>query len=82
MTTPYYSYILASTYGSGLYNSNDYNGTNVTSSTGGSSGGGLSDTGVAVGLIVGLAALILLAAIVVRIVRRPGKQPKDDQPNQ
>lgn len=82
MTTSFYRLsTLASTYGSGSYNSSTYNGSDATStgSTTGTSGGStaaggtLSNTGVLVGLIVGMAAFILLVAMVVRIWRRPNR---------
>ncbi len=69
MTTLYYT-ILASVYGSGAYGSSNYNGTNSTS--------GLSNTGIAIGLIIGIAALVLLVAIAVRIWKRPARRPKDE----
>jgi hypothetical protein len=83
MTTIYRTYTFASTYGSSTYNTGDYNGTNVTNtgtSTGAGSAGGagatatggsLSNTGVLVGLIVGVAAATLLVSMIVRIWRRP-----------
>ncbi|HUB94141.1 MAG TPA: hypothetical protein VMB52_06585 [Verrucomicrobiae bacterium] len=67
MTQVYNYQILAQVYGGGAYDSSTYQ----QSST---SGGGLSDTGIAIASIVTLAALILLAAIVVRIWKRPRKQ--------
>ncbi|HSX05946.1 MAG TPA: hypothetical protein VLF69_05730 [Candidatus Saccharimonadales bacterium] len=70
MTTLYYA-LLASGYGRNPYDTGNYNGTNVSS-------GGLSNTGIAIGLIVGTAALILLVAMVVRIMRRPSKRSERD----
>jgi hypothetical protein len=61
---------LASTYGSGNYSDSSYNGAAASASTG---GGSLSDTGIAIASIVTAAAVILLAAIVIRIWRRPKK---------
>jgi len=68
-TMAYYNlYLLASTYGSGNYDGGTYN--NATASSGGS----LSDTGIAVISIVTIAAVILLAAMAVRIWKRPSKR--------
>lgn len=82
--TTLYTTIIASTYGSGTYDSSNYNGTNATGTTGGTgttgtTGGTLSNTGVMVGLIVGAAALILLAAMIVRIWKRPSRTKVADQ---
>jgi hypothetical protein len=68
--------IFASTYGSGAYNTSNYNGTDAVSgtTTTTTTSGSLSNTGVAIGLIVGLAAAILLAAMVVRIWKRPSRK--------
>jgi ABC-type branched-subunit amino acid transport system permease subunit len=66
MTTfSHYAFVLASAYGSGAYGAQNYNGTG---------GGSLTDTGIAVGAIVGGAALILLATMAVRIWKRPAKK--------
>jgi len=80
-------YTFASTYGSGQYDRNNYNGTNATStgSTGNgtgtnANGGGLSDTGIMIALVVGIAAAVLLAAMVVRIWKRPGRAAKSAGP--
>jgi hypothetical protein len=71
MATIQYLYLVASTYGSGPYNGGNYNGTDSAS-------GGLSNTGIALGLIVGAAALILLVALAVRIMKRPARKRDDD----
>jgi len=78
MTILYHALLLASTYGSGPYNSYNYDGTNAP---GAASGGGLTNTGIAIGLIVGVAALILLIAMAVRIWKRPARK-QDDESNQ
>ena len=73
----------ADTYGSGSYGSSVYSCAGVTTGCprNASSGGGLVNTGIAVGAIVGIAAVILILAIVVRAWRRPGKKtPKSDDP--
>lgn len=80
MTAAYYTlHLVASTYGSGTYNTNNYNGTDAvsgTTSTGaGNNSGVLSNTGVMVGLIVGVAAATLLISMIVRIWRRPATKP-------
>jgi hypothetical protein len=71
--------IFSSTYGSGNYNASNYNGVDGTTTTtgggaaggtAGASGGTLTNTGVMIGLIVGLSALILLTAMIVRIWKR------------
>ncbi len=69
----------AAPYGECNYNSSQYDSTGVcgaTTTTGGTSGGGLADTGTMVLAFVGIAAAIILAAMVVRIWRRPAKQNK------
>jgi hypothetical protein len=58
--------LIASTYGSGSYNSSTYNGQSTGS-------GSLTDTGIAITSIVTAAVVILLLAIVVRIWKRPAK---------
>jgi hypothetical protein len=81
MTTFYRIPNFASTYGSGSYDVGNYNGTNVTTTGSGTgtsgtgSGSALSNTGVLVGMIVGVAAATLLIAMVVRIWRRPKRAP-------
>jgi hypothetical protein len=82
--------LVASTYGSGSYNASNYNGTDAVSGTtntgtsGGTNSGVLSNTGVMVGLIVGVAAATLLIAMIVRVWRRPAttmvpvEEPSDD----
>lgn len=62
----YHLFYLASTYGSGNYDTGTYNG--ATTAT---SGGGLTDTGIALAAIVTIACVILLIALVVRIWKRP-----------
>jgi hypothetical protein len=62
--------LLASTYGSGSYDNSTYNGADAATS---GNGGSLSDTGIAITVIITMAALILLTALVVRIWRRPKK---------
>jgi len=76
MIQTYNSWILASTYGEGAYNTSDYNGTTSTGGTGstGSGGGSLSNTGIAIAGIVTIAAVILLVATVIRIWKRPSKK--------
>lgn len=67
---------LASTYGTSSYNVATY-GTSSGASSGSSTGPSaspLTNTGVAIAGIVTLAALILLAAMAVRIWKRPAKQ--------
>jgi hypothetical protein len=76
----------AQAYGDGAYNSCTYNcvegqGTANTGS------GSLVNTGVAVGGVVTLACLILLAAVLVRVWRKPAKPAaqeavtEDDEPS-
>jgi hypothetical protein len=75
MTTFYRINTFASTYGSSTYDNGNYNGTNLTSTgtriTTDGTGSTLTNTGVLVGLIVGVAAATLLIAMIVRIWRRP-----------
>jgi hypothetical protein len=70
-------YILASTYGSGTYNTDVYNGstsTGTSTGTGSSSGGGvLTNTGFDIALAVTVACVIVFAALVVRFWKRPRK---------
>ena len=80
---------VATAYGEGAYNSCDYSATSCASaSAGGTSGnaggnGTLVNTGVAVGGIVAIAALILLLAVVVRFWRRPGSpEPAEFAPQE
>ena len=61
--------LFAATYGSGNYNTNNYNGTDA---------GVLSNTGVYVAGFITLAAVLLLAALIVRIWRRPGKKTTEE----
>ena len=63
----------ADVYGAGTYNNAQYNaaGTSTTTSTGGSST--LVNTGVFVAGFVTLAAIIMLAALIIRVWRRPSK---------
>jgi len=79
--TAFYSLILASTYGSGAYSTSTYNGT-----SGGGSSNALSNTGIAVAVFVTIAAVLLLTAMVVRIIKRPSKSSQsatvDEDPNQ
>lgn len=63
--------VLASVYGSGAYSSSTYDGT-------GGEGNALTNTGIVIGLVVGVAALILLIALVVRIWRRPSRNVPND----
>ncbi len=69
----------AAPYGECTYNNSQYDSTGVcgaATGAGGTSGGGLADTGTMVVAFVGLAALIVLAAMIVRVWRRPAKQVK------
>jgi hypothetical protein len=72
-------YILASTYGSGAYNTSTYNGATSTSTgsgsgSGGNAGGGvLTNTGFDIALAVTLACVIVFVALAVRFWKRPGK---------
>ncbi|HEX7963595.1 MAG TPA: hypothetical protein VF466_03310 [Candidatus Saccharimonadales bacterium] len=71
---------LADVYGSGTYGTGVYTctGTDRTtcSTASSSSGSTLTNTGIAVGLIVGVAAVLLMTVILVRFWRRPAKQPE------
>lgn len=63
----------ADVYGGGTYNQSSYNATGkttTTTTTAAAGGSKLADTGVYVIGIITVASLIILAAIVVRIVRR------------
>lgn len=91
MNSSYYHVLLASTYGSGSYDSSTYDGSGTTTmttgdsgSTGatGSNGGSLSNTGIAVVGIVSLAAAILLAAMIVRVWKRPSKRAAQNDPQE
>jgi hypothetical protein len=73
---------IASVYGSNTYDSSNYNGAlaiqgSSGGSTSGSSAGGangkgmLTDTGIALAAVVTLACLIMLAAMIVKVWRRP-----------
>jgi hypothetical protein len=81
--------LLASTYGSGDYNSTIYNGQATTGNSGTSGPGNsgvLSNTGVMIAGVVTLAAIVLLVAMVVRVWKPPAKPatevvPIDDDPN-
>ena len=64
----------AQAYGEGSYGQSAYQSTTSSGTTANGGGGSLSNTGIAVAGIVTLAAIILLAALVVRIWRRPGRQ--------
>lgn len=69
----------AAPYGECAYNNSQYDKSGVcgaTTSAGGTSGGGLADTGTMVIAFAGIAALIILAAMIVRVWRRPAKQIK------
>lgn len=74
--------VFAQVYGAGSYNSAVYGG----SATSGGSGNTLTNTGIAIIAIVTVAALLLLAAVVVRIWRRPNKSVavdvKEDSENE
>ena len=74
MRALFYNWILASTYGAGAYSTSTYNG-----------GSTLSNTGIAIGFIVGAAALVLLIAMAIRIWKRPSKKAptaENDEVNQ
>ena len=64
-------YYIASTYGSGDYNTSTYNGTDMGSNGGNSA---LTDTGIAIAVVVTAACLIALLAIAVKIWKRPSKK--------
>ncbi len=68
-----YTSTLASVYSSNAYNSSSYNG--AISSSSSATSGSLADTGIAVGLIVGLASIVLLVALVVRVWKRKSGKP-------
>ncbi|HSX33020.1 MAG TPA: hypothetical protein VLF91_01640 [Candidatus Saccharimonadales bacterium] len=59
----------ADAYSAGTYNSSTY-----------SASGGLANTGMALGLFVGVAALIIVLAILVRVWRRPNKKSDKEPP--
>jgi hypothetical protein len=77
----YYSLYFAQVYGEDSYGEGDYSCTEkqqtegICTAAGGmsgsSSGGGLADTGTAILSIVTLASTVMLAALIVRIWRRP-----------
>ena len=74
-----YHYFLASTYGSGTYNTDVYNGSTSTGTStgtgsGSSSGGVLTNTGFDIAAAVTLACVIVFVALVVRFWKRPAKQ--------
>jgi len=76
------NYTLASTYGSGSYDSSNYNGTTTTSSNNSTTsssthGSVLTDTGIVLAAVVTVACLIVLAALVVRIWKRPTTKAKE-----
>jgi hypothetical protein len=77
-------YYLADVYGAGTFGDCDYNTSQNCSTTSGggtsttTSGSGLANTGIAVLSIISLACLIIVAAIIVRVVRRRSK----DQPSE
>jgi hypothetical protein len=75
MTTVFVLSILASVYGSNPYNTGNYNGISDGSSTG---NGPLTNTGVWVAMIIGVAALLVLLAMFVRIWRRPKRTRQAD----
>ncbi|QQS19007.1 hypothetical protein IPL68_03065 [Candidatus Saccharibacteria bacterium] len=69
----------AAPYGECNYNSSQFDSSGVcgaSTGTGGTSGGGLADTGTMVLAFVGIAAAIVLAAMIVRLWRRPAKLSK------
>ena len=69
-----YHYFLASTYGSGTYNTDVYNGSTSTGTgTGSSSGGALTNTGIDIVAAVTFACVIIFVALVVRFWKRPNK---------
>ena len=72
MTMLHYTLLkmFAQAYGAGSYGTSAYS---TGSSTTGGGSGSLSDTGIAIAAIVTIAALTLLVALVVRIMRRPSK---------
>jgi hypothetical protein len=71
MTTSLILSLFASAYGSGSYSENNYNGTDAAAAA--ATTGSLSDTGILIGLIVGISATILLVAMIVRIWKRPSR---------
>jgi hypothetical protein len=82
-----YTQLLAQAYGTDSYSSMSYGDGKTTTSTGtstssGSNGGGvLANTGVAIAGFVTLACLVLLAAIIVRVWRRPAKSAEETVEN-
>lgn len=67
----------AAPYGECAYSVSQYDSANdVCSVSTSASGGGLTDTGTMVFAFVGIAAMIVLTAMVVRIWRRPAKKDK------
>ena len=77
----------ADTYGSGVYGNSTYSCNSATSTCGatttnnsGSGGASLVNTGVAIGLVVGLACAIALVAVLVRFWRRPAKKSGELDP--
>lgn len=71
----------AAAYGSAAYGACQYSSTATCASTSSSGNNGLVNTGIAVGLIVGIACLVLVLVILVRFWRRSPKggtrQPGD-----
>ena len=76
----------ATAYGQCSYSTTNYNkdgqvcGTSTTAASGGgaaSAGTGLANTGTMVLAFVGIASLILLAAMIIRVWRRPVRQEQE-----
>lgn len=78
MTTALILSFIASVYGSGNYNANNYNGTGAATGSTADASGGLTNTGIAIGLIVGVSAAILLVAMMVRIWKRPVRKQESE----
>jgi hypothetical protein len=77
----YYTIHFAQAYGEGSYSACTYNDSTSCSTSSGSgsgssgSGGVLANTGIMVAGFVTIACLIVFAALVVRVWRRPSKKP-------
>jgi len=69
-------------YGSSAYGACQYNSTTTCASTSSSGNSGLVNTGIAVGLIVGIACLVLVLVILVRFWRRSPREGTKRQPNE
>jgi len=76
------TYIMANTYGSGIYNASSYENSTTSTSTAGAnsskSGGVLTDTGFYVLVVVSIACLVIFVALIVRFWSRPKYQKLDE----